>query len=429
MLERWFEIEKRGSSVSTEVMAGLTTFLAAAYIIAVHPSILATAGMPKGALITVTCLVAGLGTLLFALWPKVPFMMAPGMGLNAFFTYTLVLQHKLSWPTALGVVFLSGCLFLLLTALGIRERIIHAIPPSIRVATTVGIGLFIALIGLKNMGLVVDHKVTLVTHGALNKTVVVGLVGLLLIGVLEAWKVRGAMLWGILAVTGLAVPLGLTTLPDKLLATPQSIAPIAFQLNVMEAISPALWGTIFSFMFVDLFDSLGTLMGISSEAGMVQEDGTIDKMGSMLGADAIATVGGALLGTSTTTAYIESGAGIAQGGRTGFASVITGILFLLSMFLWPFIQMIPPCATAPALVIVGVAMLKHIEALNVRDIEEALPAFLTMALMPFTYSISHGIMFGFLSYVLLKLARGKFDELNPILITIAILSGVNLALV
>lgn len=429
MLEKWFRIQERGSSVSTELMAGVTTFLAAAYIIAIHPSILSATGMPKGALITVTCLVAGLGTLLFALWPKVPFMMAPGMGLNAFFTYTLVLQHKLSWQTALGVVFLSGCLFLFLTAVGIRERIIHAIPPSIRVATTVGIGLFIAFLGLQKMGVVVDHKATLVTHGAINKTVLLGLVGLVLIGIMEAWKIRGAMLWGILGVTALAIPLGLTTLPDKLVAAPQSIAPIAFQLNLAEAISPALWGTIFSFMFVDLFDSLGTLMGISSEAGMVREDGTIDKMGSMLGADAIATVGGALLGTSTTTAYIESGAGIAQGGRTGLASVMTGVLFLLSMFLWPIVLIIPGCATAPALVMVGVAMLKHIKNLDVSDIEEALPAFLTMALMPFTYSISHGIMFGFLSYVLLKVARGKWSELNPILVIIAVLSAVNLVLV
>jgi len=426
MLERLFAVRRRGSTLRTEVTAGVTTFLTAGYIIFVNPAILADAGMDRGALITVTCLVAFLATLTMALWANAPLMMAPGMGLNAFFTYTLVLGHGLPWQTALGVVFLSGVFFLALTLVGLRERIVHAIPTTLRLATSVGIGLFIAFIGMKNLGLVVKNDATLVQLGALTPAVALGLGGLLLIAVLETFKVRGSILIGVLATSVAGILCGQAPLPGGIVSLPPSPAPIAFQLDILSALKFSLWASIFSFMFVDLFDSLGTLLAVCREANMVDEDGQIPGLPRMLTADALATVGGALLGTSTTTTYIESAAGVSDGGRTGLTAAVTALLFLLAIFFTPLVGAVPAFATAPALVIVGIFMLRGIGQIDFYDFEEGLPAFLTLILMPLTFSIATGLAFGFASYVLLKLLRGHIGRCSPVLIAIAILSIVSL---
>jgi AGZA family xanthine/uracil permease-like MFS transporter len=435
MLEKLFNLTERKTTVRTEAIAGLTTFLTAGYIIFVNPAILAEAGMDKGALITVTCLVAFLSTLLMALWANAPLMMAPGMGLNAFFAYTLVLGHGLSWQTALGVVFLSGVFFLILTLIGLRERIVRAIPIPLRLAASVGIGLFIAFIGMKNLGLVTHSPATLVQLGELSGAVIVGICGLLLIAVLETFKIRGSILIGVIATTvagmlldAIGILPGLAPLPQEIISLPPSIAPIAFQLDILGALKFSLWGSIFSFMFVDLFDSLGTLLAVCREAKMEDKNGNIAALPRMLTADAVATVGGALLGTSTTTTYIESAAGVADGGRTGLTSVVTGSLFLLAVFFTPLIAAVPVFATAPALIIVGIFMLRGVSQIDFHDFEVALPSFLTLILMPLTFSISTGLAFGFSSYVLLKLMRGRVKECDPVLIVIALLSLISLAI-
>jgi len=426
MLERLFAVHRRGSTLRTEVTAGITTFLTAGYIIFVNPAILADAGMDRGALITVTCLVAFLATLTMALWANAPLMMAPGMGLNAFFAYTLVLGHGLSWQTALGVVFLSGLFFLALTLIGLRERIVHAIPAPLRLAASVGIGLFIAFIGLKNLGLVVKSDATLVQLGSFSPQVALGLGGLLLIALLETLRVRGSILIGVVVTSAAGMLFGLAPLPGGLVSLPPSPAPIAFQLDILGALQYSLWASIFSFMFVDLFDSLGTLLAVCREAGMVDEDGTIPGLPRMLTADALATVGGALLGTSTTTTYIESAAGVSDGGRTGLTAAVTALLFLLAIFFTPLVGAVPAFATAPALIIVGIFMLRGIGQIDFYNFEEGLPAFLTLILMPLTFSIATGLAFGFISYVLLKLLRGHIRQCSPVLVAIAGLSMISL---
>jgi AGZA family xanthine/uracil permease-like MFS transporter len=426
MIERLFQLKARKTDVRTEVIAGITTFLTAAYIVFVNPSILAASGMPENSLITVTCLTAGLATLLLAFWSNVPLMMAPGMGLNAFFAFTLVGSMKVPWPTALGVVFLSGVFFLLLTLVGFRERIVKAIPLSLRLAASVGIGLFIAFIGMKNLGLIVDHPATLVTLGKLTPTVILGLVGVLLIAILEIKKVRGSILVSILIVAALGMMMGFTKPPGGIVSAPPSIAPVAFKLDILGALKMSLWASIFAFMFIDLFDSLGTMLAVCREAGLANEKGEIKELPSMLKADAVATVAGALLGTSTTTTYIESAAGVAEGGRTGLASVVTGALFLAAMFFTPIIGAIPGYATAPALIAVGIFMMRGIEAIDFHQFEEGIPAFLTFALMPLSFSIAKGLAFGFLSYVLIKLLLGKIKACDPILILIAVFSVISL---
>ena len=435
MLERLFKLKQRGTNPRTEAIAGLTTFLTAGYIIFVNPSILADAGMDKGALITVTCLVAFLSTMLMAVWANAPLMMAPGMGLNAFFAYTLVIGHGLPWQTALGVVFLSGLFFLVLTILGLRERIVRAIPTPLRLAASVGIGLFIAFIGMKNLGLITKNPDTLVQLGEMSGAVIVGLAGLIFIAVLETFKVRGSILIGVVATTiagmlldATAVFPGLAPFPNGFISLPPSLAPIAFQLDILGALKFSLWASIFSFMFVDLFDSLGTLLAVCREAKMEDKDGNIPALPRMLTADAVATVGGALLGTSTTTTYIESAAGVADGGRTGLTSVVTACLFLAAAFFTPLIGAVPAFATAPALIIVGIFMLRGVAQIDFYNFEEALPSFLTLILMPLTFSIATGLAFGFSSYVLLKILRGHIKQCDPVLIVIAVLSMISLSI-
>lgn len=422
MFEKLFHIHSRGSTLRTETLAGLTTFLTAAYIIFVNPSILSLAGMDKGALTTVTCLVAGIATLLMALWANAPLMMAPGMGLNAFFTFTLVLGAGVPWQTALGVVFLSGVFFLILTWLGIRERVVHAIPASLRLATSVGIGLFIAFTGMQGLGLIVKNDAVLVGLGHFTPQVILGLTGVAIAVILEIKKIKGAILLSILSTTLLGMISGVSPWPQGVMSLPPSIAPIAFQLNIAGAIKFSLWANIFSFMFVDLFDSLGTMLAVCREAGMADEKGDIPGLPRMLTADAIATVGGSLLGTSTTTTYIESAAGVADGGRTGFTSVVTALLFLTSALFTPLIGAVPAYATAPALIVVGIFMMRGVSQIDFYNFEDAAPAFLTFILMPLTYSIATGLAFGLFSYVLIKLCIGKIRECDPFLSGAAALS-------
>jgi len=428
MLERLFQLHRHGTDPRTEILAGATTFLTGAYIIFVHPQIMAQAGMDRAALTTVTCLVAGLATLLIALWANAPLMMAPGMGLNAFFTYTLVLGQGVPWPTALGVVFLSGLFFLLLTWLGVRERIVRAIPSSLRLATSVGIGLFIAFIGLQNLGLVVRSEAVLVRLGPFTPQALLGLLGLLIAVLLEIRRVRGAILLAILVTTVSGIAAGLSPAPEGWVSLPPSPTPIALQLDIADALQLALWSTVFSFMFVDLFDSLGTLLAVCREAGMVDANGEIPRLPRMLTADALATVAGALLGTSTTTTFIESASGVADGGRTGLTGVVCAGLFLLSAFFTPVIGAVPAYATAPALILVGIFMMRGIGQIDFYDFEEGAPAFLTCILMPLTYSIANGLAFGFLAYVLIKACLGKLRQCDPFLLGAAAFSLTSLAL-
>ncbi len=397
-----------------------------AYIIFVNPNVLGEAGMDKGALITVTCVASFIGTILAGLWVNVPFAMAPGMGLNAFFTYTLVMGKGATWEQALGVVFFSGIVFLILTLVGVREKIVDAIPPSLRLAVSTGIGLFITFIGLQGMGLVVDNPATLVSMGPLTTPVILGLVGLITITVLEIKKVKGSLLIGIITSTVLGVIFNVVELPSAIISMPPSMAPIAFKLDLAGALQIGFIGAIFSFMFVDLFDSVGTVMACAYEAGMVKEDGRIEKIGRLLEADAIATVAGAVLGTSTTTTYVESASGISSGARTGLASVFTAILFLLALLFTPIIGMVPGFATAPALVVVGVYMFKNVKEIDFSDFEVAVPSFITIVIMPLTYSISTGLSLGFMSYVIVAIAAGDIKKVKPAMWVIAVLSLLNL---
>jgi len=426
MLSSFFHLDHHKTTVRQEVLAGLTTFLTMAYIIFVNPNILGDAGMDKAALITVTALTAFLGTLLMGLWAKAPLAMAPGMGLNAFFTYSLVIGQGISWQTALGVVFISGLIFFVLTLFGIREKIVDAIPLSLRLSIPAGIGLFITFIGFQNMGLVVNSDATLVTLGDLNTPVVLGLLGLILITILETKRIKGSILIGILFTTGLGMLFNVVQMPDSIISYPPSISPVALHLDILGALRWGLLGAIFSFMFVDLFDSVGTMVACSYEANMVDENGRIPKIGKMLESDALATIFGSLLGTSTTTTYIESASGIEDGGRTGLTAVTTALLFLLSLLFTPVIGTVPNFATAPALVVVGIFMFKNIRNINLERFEEVVPTFLTIILMPLTYSISLGLTFGFISYIILMITTGKSRDIGPVLWIIGFLSALNL---
>lgn len=426
MLHKIFGLDSQLASPSKEISAGITTFLTMSYILFVNPMILADAGMDFDAVVTATALAASIGTLLMAFWVKVPLAMAPGMGLNAFFAYSLVIGGGISWETALGVVFISGVFFLLLTWLGIREKIVNAIPLPLRLSIPAGIGLFITFIGFQNMDLIVPDESTMIALGDLSTALALGITGLTIILILESKKIKGSILIGILITTFLAIFFGETTLPDSLFSMPPSLMPTAFQLDITAALQWGLFGAIFSFMFVDLFDSVGTLVACSYEADLVEEDGTIKKIDKMLGADAIATVFGALMGTSTTTTYIESASGIEEGGRTGLTAFTVGVLFLLALFVTPVIGIVPSYATAPALVAVGIFMFKNITKIPMDNWADTVAVFMIIILMPLTYSISLGLTFGFLFWTLIKCIAGNFKEIHPVMWVIAILSACNL---
>jgi len=410
------------SRIRTEIIAGLTTFLTMAYIIFVNPDILSKTGMDASALILITCLVTVVCTIATGLLADAPIAMAPGMGLNAFFAYTLVLTEHISWQTALGVVFLSGLFFLVLTLAGLRRKLVEAIPPSLIAAISVGIGLFITFIGLQNLGLVRDHPVTLVTAAPLNKTILIGLAGLLMMLFLEIHRIPGALLLGIAFSTALAAVFGEIALPKQFISADFRISTVAFQLDILGALKWGLFSSIFTLMFIDMFDSIGTLLAVAPQAGLADETGKIQKLDRLLAIDAAATMFGALMGTSTTTSYIESAAGIEQGGWTGLTAVVTGLLFLLSAFLAPLVAIVPSYATAPALIMVGLFMMKRIREIDFSDVEHGLPSFFIMVLIALCYSISEGLAFGFIAHTLIMLLKGKIRQMNP---TLWIITGLS----
>lgn len=426
MFKRSLGFHTEDVTTGSEVSAGLTTFLTMSYILFVNPSILADAGMSFDAVVTATALAASFGTLLMAFWVKAPLAMAPGMGLNAFFAYSLVIGEGINWETALGVVFVSGVVFLLLTLVGFREKIVDAIPLSLRLSIPAGIGLFITFIGFQNMGLIVPDESTMIALGDFSTSLTLGLIGLTAILILESKKVKGSILIGILFTTLLAIVFGDASIPESIFSLPPSPMPAAFQLDILSALQWGLAGAVFSFMFVDLFDSVGTLVACSYEANLVQEDGTIKKIDKMLEADAVATVFGAILGTSTTTTYIESASGIEEGGRTGLTAFTVAILFLAALFVTPVIGIVPSYATAPALITVGIFMFKNITKIPLDSWADTVAVFMIIILMPLTYSISLGLTFGFLFWTLIKLMSGDFKQIHPIMWVIAILSACNL---
>ncbi|WP_410207939.1 NCS2 family permease [Fusobacterium sp.] len=425
-LERYYKISERNSTVKQEIIGGVTTFLAMSYIIFVNPSILGLTGMDKGALITVTCLTSALATIISGVWANAPFALAPGMGLNAFFTFTLVLGKGLQWQTALGIVFMSGLFFFVLSLGGIREKIADAIPMPLKIAVGGGIGLFITFIGLKSMGLVVANEATLVSLGTINKPALIGIAGLLVAVVLEIKQVKGGILIGIIVSTILGFITGDLAMPKSIVSLPPSIMPIAGKLDITGAFKLSLIGPVFSFMFVDLFDTLGTLISCSRQMGIVDKEGKIQGFGRMLYTDVFSTIIGSVLGTSTVTTYVESAAGVAAGARTGLASVTTGLLFLLALFFSPIVAVVPAYATAPALVLVGVYMFKNVRELDFKNLKTLFPCFIIIIMMPLTYSISIGLSLGFLSYIILHAVTGDFAKLNIPLLFIGVLCLINL---
>ena len=420
-LEGYFEFTRLGTNWRTEILAGVTTFLTMAYIVLVNPAILSAAGMPLAAVTAATCLSAAFGSIVMGVVARYPIALAPGMGLNAYFTYVVCLKMHIPWQTALGAVFLSGVIFLLLTAAGIRQMILHAIPHELYAAVAGGIGLFIALIGFRNAGLVVADPQTLVTMGNIrNPVTALALCGLILMVVLEVRKVRAAILIGVLTVTGAAWALGLThwtSSPGGF----HALVLTAFKLDIRGALSTGLLEIVFVFFFVDLFDNLGTLVAVSKRAGLISADHTIPRLNHILFADATATVFGSLTGTSTVTSYVESTAGVAAGGRSGVTAIVTGLLFLCAIGAAPFVGIVPPAATAPALILVGSLMLSTISEIHWHQPLIAVPAFLTMVLIPFTSSIANGLGFGVIAWAVLHLAAGKFRSQEWLLYLLAAL--------
>lgn len=409
--ERMFKLEEHGTTVRTEIVAGLTTFLTMAYIIFVNPSILGDAGMPKDAVFVATCLIAALGTGIMALYANYPIALAPGMGLNAYFAYVVVLQMGFTWQAALGAVFVSGCLFLLVTVFKVRELIIKGIPHSIRIAITVGIGLFLAIIALKSAGIVAPSKATYVTLGDLHTPeVVLSTLGFFLIVVLDRLKVPGAILIGIISVTVLSFFFGGNTF-HGVFAAPPSIAPTFLQLDIKAALSGGILNVILVFFLVELFDATGTLMGVARRAGLLVP-GKMDRLNKSLLADSGAIFAGSLLGTSSTTAYVESAAGVQAGGRTGLTALTVAVLFLAALVISPLAGAVPAYATAPALFFVACLMLRELTELDWEETTETIPAVVTALTMPFTYSIANGLAFGFISYAALKLFTGKAKEVH-----------------
>jgi AGZA family xanthine/uracil permease-like MFS transporter len=426
MIEKFFKLKENKTTIRTEILAGITTFMTMAYILAVNPGILSEAGMPKGAVFTATVLSAVIATLAMALWAKLPFALAPGMGLNAFFAFTVVLGMGHTWQFAITAVFLEGLIFLALTAFNIREMIVNSIPHNMKHAISVGIGFFIAFIGLKNAGVIVADQATFVKLGTLsqfleNPSPIIALVALLLTGVLLGLKIKGALLIGILVATVMGLPFGVTHLPESFDFTPPSLAPIFMKFQWNEIFTIDMLIVLFTFLFVDMFDTVGTLIGVSSKAEMLDKEGRVPRVKQALFADAIGTTAGAILGTSTVTTYVESAAGVAEGGRTGLTSLVTAGLFLLALFLAPIFLMIPAAATAPALVLVGAMMITPIQKINLDDFTESIPVFLTIIIMPLTFSIADGIVFGMISFVILKLLTGNHKQITGIMFFLAII--------
>jgi AGZA family xanthine/uracil permease-like MFS transporter len=409
-VENYFEFQRLNADWKTEVLAGITTFITMAYIVLVNPSILRDAGMPLAGVFAATCLSAALGTLLMGAVARYPIALAPGMGLNAYFTYTVVKGMGIAWQTALGAVFISGVVFLVLTALGVRQWIVGAIPQGLYSALSAGIGLFIAFIGLRNAGIVKADPATMVTIGNLrDPNTALALFGVILIASLQAWKFRAAILCGILGTTAVGALFGMVHWQSQSYSW-REMSSTMLQLDIRSALGIGLLDIVFVFLFVDLFDNVGTLVAISKKAGLQDADGKIPRVGRILFCDATATIAGSLAGTTTVVSYIESAAGVAAGGRTGISAIVTGLLFIVALFSAPLIGAIPAVATAPALIVVGSLMLSSVAEIPWADECVAFPAFLTLITIPLTFSIANGLAFGLTSYVLIHVARGRQKE-------------------
>lgn len=423
-IQKTFGMDPAKHSIRTEIIAGITTFLTMAYILAVNPSIfgaLATQGMPTDAVFTATALAAIVGCLVMSIYAKKPFGLAPGMGLNAFFVFTVCLGMGHSWQMALTAIFLEGILFILLTITNVRKLIVDAIPMNIKRAIGAGIGLYIAFIGLKSAGIIVSSDSTSVTLGPLSdSTSLLAIIGLLLTSVLVILKVRGGMLLGILVTTIIGIPMGVTHF-NGLLSTPPSISSIFCQFEWSQIFSWDMVAIVFTFLFIDMFDTIGTVVGVSVKSGMVDEKGNVDGINKVLMADAVATVAGAMFGTSTTTTYIESASGVSEGGRTGLTSFTIAVCFAIALLFSPLFLAIPGAATGPVLFIVGVMMAAPVKEIDWEDYSEAIPAFVTMLLMPLAYSISDGIMLGMISYVVINALTGKFNKVSVTMWILAVL--------
>ena len=424
-MEKYFKLKENKTDVKTEILAGITTFMTMVYILAVNPGMLSETGMDFGGVFTATALSAGVATLIMALYAKYPFALAPGMGLNAFFTYSVCIGMKQSWQFALTAVLVEGIIFILLSLLKVREAIFDLIPLSLKKAVSAGIGLFIALVGIKNAGIIVANEGTTIGLGDLTANAsIVALLGLIVIAILYARNVKGALLIGIIIATIIGIPLGVTTLPEgfKIFSLPPSLKDVAFKfVPFSEIMTKDFWIIVVTFLFVDIFDTVGTLAGVASKSGMLDKEGKLPRVSRALTADAVGTIFGACMGTSTVTTFVESSAGVAAGGRTGLTSVTTGIMFILALFIAPLFAIIPAAATAPVLVVVGVFMMSAVMEINWHDLTEAVPAFLTIAMMPFAYSIAEGIVFGIVSYTLIKTFTGKAKDVSALMWVLSVL--------
>ena len=412
MLNKLFGFKPKETTVKTEIMAGITTFLTMAYILAVNPSILGTTGMDKGALFTTTVLVSAAATMLMGLYAKLPFALAPGMGLNAFFAFSICAIMGYTWQFALTAVFLEGLLFILLTVTNLREKIVEVIPTTLKNSISVGIGIYIAFIGLSSAQVIVNHDSTLVKIGDLTQgSALVCVIGLVLSAIMLIKNVKGALLIGIIVTTLIGIPFGVTNI-DGVLSTPPSIEPIFCKFEWSQIFTGEMFVIVFTLLFVDLFDTIGTVIGVTTRAGMIDENGKIPHLKQAFMVDAIATTGGALMGTSTVTTYVESASGVEEGGRSGLTAFVCGLCFLSAMFFAPLFLSIPSAATAPVLVLVGVMMMSSVVRIDFRDYTEAIPAFICIVMMPLCYSISDGIVLGMLSYVVLNLLGGNKKKLT-----------------
>ena len=422
MLNKLFGFDSKKHNIRTEIVAGITTFLTMSYILAVNPSMFGLLeGMPAGAVFTTTALAAIICTLAMAFLAKLPFGLAPGMGLNAFFVFTVCMGMGYSWQFALTAVFIEGILFIIMTITNIREAIVNAIPKNLRYAIGGGIGLFIAFIGMQNAGIIVNDDATLIALGDITSgTALLALIGLIITGVLYALNVKGAMLIGILVTTVIGIPMGITEFKG-IVSTPESIAPIFCKFEWHNIFTLDMLVIVFTFLFIDLFDTVGTLVGVSTKAKMVDENGRIPKLKQAFMADAIATTAGAMLGTSTTTTYVESAAGVAQGGRTGLTAFSIACCFAIALFFSPLFLSVPGAATAPVLILVGMLMMEPVRNIDFDDATEAIPSFITLIMMPLAYSISAGIMLGMISYVIINMCCGKFKKLTPAMYILAVL--------
>ncbi len=430
MLDKIFKLKEHNTNVRTEILAGIITFLTMSYILIVNPNILSAAGMDRSALFTATAIASFVGTLLMALVARLPIAAAPGMGLNTFFAFSVVLGLGYSWQMALTAVFIEGIIFILLTFFNVRELIVQSIPKTIKDAIPVGIGLFITLIGMQNAGLIIKDDNTMLTLGEMsNPHIWVAMLGLIVMSVLHYRKVHGSFLIGIAASTIFAAILGLVVVPDgSLVSLPPSIMPVFMKFEWHNLFTFDMLIVVFTFLFVNLFDTLGTLLGVAKKANLMDKEGNFPQIKKALFADALGTTFGAMLGTSTVTSYVESASGVAAGGRTGLTSLSTATMFLLALFFAPIFLMVPASATAPALILVGLFMVSSVVSINFDDMTEALPAFLTIVMMPFAFSIAQGIVFGMLSFVFLKALNGKFKQISTTMWVIFVLFIVKMVL-